>query len=75
MPSATPVRGFLRTAARYLSEPHPMNRSPVTQTPHTVPYSIYGKRVLRAGAFYVPMGCLILGWPIAASAVLKKTGV
>jgi len=45
MPSATPVRAFMRNAARYLSEPHPFGRNPVTQPAHKIDTSLYFKRV------------------------------
>ncbi|ORY03729.1 hypothetical protein BCR34DRAFT_492155 [Clohesyomyces aquaticus] len=75
MPSPTKSMGFLRTAARYLSEPHPFNRRPVTMAPHSVPYSIYGKRVTRSAMFVVPSMVAFLGWPVAVMGYYKKVGL
>lgn len=40
---------MFRTAARYLTEPHPFARNPVTMRPHAVDYSLYPKRIARTG--------------------------
>ncbi|KAF2472518.1 uncharacterized protein BDR25DRAFT_15007 [Lindgomyces ingoldianus] len=75
MPSPTQARGFFRSAARYLSEPHPFARNPVTVASHSVPYGVYGKRLLRSSAFYFPTFAVFFGWPIAGMYYLKKTGL
>lgn len=53
MPSPTQKLTMFRTAARYLTEPHPFARKPITMKPHAVDYSLYVKRVGRTGALYV----------------------
>lgn len=45
MPSPTQARSIFRSASRYLTEPHPFARNPVTQRPHAVPWNVYTKRL------------------------------
>ncbi|KAF2250338.1 hypothetical protein BU26DRAFT_300109 [Trematosphaeria pertusa] len=75
MPQATQVRTMFRTAARYLTEPHPFARNPVMQAPHAVPWGVYGRKLGRTATFVVPTGLIILGWPLAAGAFFNKVGV
>ncbi|KAF2438144.1 hypothetical protein P171DRAFT_437218 [Karstenula rhodostoma CBS 690.94] len=75
MPSATQKLTMFRTASRYLTEPHPFARNPVTMKSHAVNYSIYPKRVARAGALFVPGALIILGWPFAAEMYGRKVGM
>ena len=54
---------MFRTAARYLTEPHPFARNPISVKPHAVDYSLYPKRIARTGGLYVdifPKGTPIL---------------
>lgn len=44
---------MFRTAARYLTEPHPFARNPTSVRPHAVDYSMYPKRIARTGTLYV----------------------
>ncbi|KAF2259506.1 hypothetical protein CC78DRAFT_585886 [Lojkania enalia] len=71
MPSATQARQVMRSAARYLTEPHPFARKPVTMTPHSVRYADLGKHFTRAAVFYVPTATVLLGWPLAAAYFLN----
>ncbi|KAJ4299012.1 hypothetical protein N0V90_004256 [Kalmusia sp. IMI 367209] len=75
MPSPTQNLGMFRTAARYLTEPHPFARNPVSMKPHAVDYSLYFKRIGRTGTFVMPMAGLILGWPLAAEAYGQAVGM
>ncbi len=75
MPSATPARSIFRTAARYLTEPHPYGRNPTTVPSHSVPWNIYPKRLVRTGAFVIPMAVVTLGWPLAGAAFFNTIGV
>lgn len=43
---------MFRTAARYLTEPHPFARNPVTAKPHAVDFSLYPRRIARTGTLY-----------------------
>ncbi|OCK80929.1 hypothetical protein K432DRAFT_296708 [Lepidopterella palustris CBS 459.81] len=74
MPSSTPIRSFMRTATRYLSEPHPHGRHPATMVPHRHYAPFFMRRMAGTAAWYFPVGAVLLGWPFMTSAVLKKTG-
>ena len=52
MPSPTQNLAFFRTAARYLTEPHPSARNPVTMAPHPVPWGVYATRLTRTSKLY-----------------------
>ncbi|KAF2676158.1 hypothetical protein K458DRAFT_322488 [Lentithecium fluviatile CBS 122367] len=71
MPSPSAQRSFFRTAARYLTEPHPFARNPVTVRPHPVPWNVYAKKMARTTTFVVPMLGITLGWPLAAQALFE----
>lgn len=53
MPSPTQKFSMFRTAARYLTEPHPFARNPTSVRPHAVDYSMYPKRIARTGTLCV----------------------
>lgn len=53
MPSATPLRAMIRTAARSMVEPHPFGRYPVKTAAHSWRAGDLGKRVVRTSAVYV----------------------
>lgn len=55
MPSPTQKFAMFRSAARYLTEPHPFSRNPITVKPHAVDFSVYPKRAARTGAVYVSL--------------------
>ena len=46
---------MFRTAARYLTEPHPFARNPTSVRPHAVDYTLYPRRIARTGKLYVPL--------------------
>ncbi|KAF2205369.1 hypothetical protein GQ43DRAFT_437090 [Delitschia confertaspora ATCC 74209] len=75
MPSATPVRSIMRSAARYFSEPHPFARAPTTMPSHPISMSVYTSRLGRSAAFVLPALGGFLAWPFAAEAFFRKTGV
>ncbi|KAF1976873.1 hypothetical protein BU23DRAFT_14235 [Bimuria novae-zelandiae CBS 107.79] len=75
MPSPTQKFAMFRTAARYLTEPHPFARNPVTVKSHALDFSLYPKRIARTGAFVMPMAVLVLGWPMAAKLYGQKVGM
>lgn len=60
MPAATPRLSFFRTAARYLTEPHPYGRRSITQAAHPVAWAEYAKHVGRTSVVYVPSQILSL---------------
>ncbi|KAF2735874.1 hypothetical protein EJ04DRAFT_180791 [Polyplosphaeria fusca] len=67
MPSPTQARFFLRSASKYLTEPHPFSRNPVTMQAHAVPLRPYFNHMKKTARFYFPMATVILGWPLACS--------
>ncbi|KAH7069692.1 hypothetical protein BKA63DRAFT_421657 [Paraphoma chrysanthemicola] len=67
MPSATPIRTMIRTAARSMVEPHPFARNPVSMAPHAWRAGDLGKRLVRTSTVFVPFYAIILGWPLAAA--------
>jgi hypothetical protein len=73
MPSVTPRMSLFRSAARYLTEPHPFARKPMAMASHSVPWAIYTKHVGRTMGSYVPFFAVVLGWPVASAMVLDKT--
>ncbi|KAL5458621.1 hypothetical protein PMIN06_003263 [Paraphaeosphaeria minitans] len=75
MPSPTQKFAMFRTAARYLTEPHPFARNPVTAKPHPVDFSLYPKRMVRTGVFVFPMALAFLGWPVAAEVYGRMVGM
>ncbi|KAL1610593.1 hypothetical protein SLS60_002263 [Paraconiothyrium brasiliense] len=75
MPSPTQKFAMFRTAARYLTEPHPFARNPVTAKPHAVDFSLYPRRIARTGGFVMPFAVLVLGWPVAAEWYGRAVGM
>lgn len=75
MPAATPRLSFFKTAARYLTEPHPYGRRSITQAAHPVAWAEYAKHVGRTSVVYFPWYAIVLGWPVATAALLKRTGM
>ncbi|KAK3214572.1 hypothetical protein GRF29_19g599446 [Pseudopithomyces chartarum] len=75
MPSPTQKFSMFRTAARYLTEPHPFARNPTSVRPHAVDYSMYPKRIARTGTFVMPAALFILGWPVAAEVYGRGVGM
>ncbi|CAI6331633.1 unnamed protein product [Periconia digitata] len=67
MPSPTPKPSFLRSAALYLTEPHPYGRRPVTMASATIPWANYPKRIARTGVLVLPTLAFVLGWPLAGA--------
>ncbi|KAF2029820.1 hypothetical protein EK21DRAFT_66859 [Setomelanomma holmii] len=69
MPSATPIRTMIRTAARSMVEPHPFARNPVSMAPHAWRVGDLGRKFMRTSAVFVPFYAVILGWPLGAAAL------
>ncbi|CAN8106145.1 unnamed protein product [Discula destructiva] len=51
-------------------EPHPFQRLPNAARPQAGDWSKLVKRSVSTGVLYFPGFALVLGWPLAASAVL-----
>ncbi|KAF2654796.1 hypothetical protein K491DRAFT_693460 [Lophiostoma macrostomum CBS 122681] len=75
MTRPTPRMSFLSSASKYLTEPHPFSRRPITTAPHAVDYMVYARRVGRTGTFVFPIAAIILGWPLAAEKLGRRTGM
>ncbi|KAF2117215.1 hypothetical protein BDV96DRAFT_571718 [Lophiotrema nucula] len=75
MPSPTQARSFMRSAARYLTEPHPFARNPTTMASHPIQWRPYVQHFSRAGTFYFPAMAFVIGWPLGAAWLLNKTGM
>ncbi|KAF1998550.1 hypothetical protein P154DRAFT_439131 [Amniculicola lignicola CBS 123094] len=72
MPSPTATRSFIRSASRYLTEPHPFNRMPTTVKPHPWRAMDLAKHVGR-GAIIFPGFVGVVLWPLAAKEALDGT--
>ena len=72
---ASPIRAFSRMASRLLHEAHPVGRYPTTMAAHRPNPGFYASKLWRTASWYVPLATGILGWPIAAAYVLKRTGI
>ncbi|KAJ9667321.1 hypothetical protein H2201_002522 [Coniosporium apollinis] len=75
MPSPTPLRAFARATRTYFSEPHPHGRYPSTLLSHAPYAPYYAQRIWRTASWYVPATAVLLGWPFATAAVLRRTGI
>lgn len=65
----------MRSATRYLTEPHPHGRHPATMTPHRHYTPYYASRIGRTAIWYGPAAVILLGWPLGAASVLNKVGI
>ncbi|KAF1807970.1 hypothetical protein P152DRAFT_406398 [Eremomyces bilateralis CBS 781.70] len=75
MASRTPIMRLVASARSYLTEAHPMARMPVTTRAHALNTSKYFRRAGRTTAALLIAMPVLLGWPIAAASMLKRTGI
>jgi len=66
---------FLQATRRIFAEPHPHARNPVSMAPHRLDTAQHIRMAIKAGATFVPTMAVLFGWPLAARAVLLKTGI
>ncbi|KAF2494709.1 hypothetical protein BU16DRAFT_562346 [Lophium mytilinum] len=75
MPSATPIRTFMRSASRYLTEPHPFARNPVSTPAHRHYAPFFIKRAAATAGTMIPFYSVVLFWPIPVAALGRQIGI
>ncbi|KAF2744751.1 hypothetical protein M011DRAFT_479515 [Sporormia fimetaria CBS 119925] len=73
MPAGTPRMSMIRSAARYLTEPHPFARRPTTMGSHPVAWGVYANHIGRTSVVVLPFLGFVLTWPMMAAKVIDKT--
>jgi len=75
MTSRTPTFRFIQGLRHALSEAHPIRRFPVTQARHALDNGVLIRHTGRSAALMIPSVIALFGWPYAAAAALKRTGI
>lgn len=73
MPAGTPRLSMFKSVSRYMTEPHPFARNPVTVKPAPIAWNALARHMGRTGKSVVPFFALVLGWPVMMAKVLDKT--